>query len=83
MEVKQVTTETGLEDHTTGGYNRFMSIEDLPLDAARLYRTNGLTGALVSVQPFDGFAMRGTDSKADLPNCLPLHMFARTVVGGF
>jgi delta 1-pyrroline-5-carboxylate dehydrogenase len=60
-----------------------MSIEGLPLEAAGVYRTDGLTGALVGVQPVDDFGMSGTDSKSGGPECLPLHMLARTVVGRF
>jgi 1-pyrroline-5-carboxylate dehydrogenase len=39
--------------------------------------------ALVGVQPFGGFGMSGTDSKAGGPDYLPLHMLARTVVERF
>jgi delta 1-pyrroline-5-carboxylate dehydrogenase len=79
----QVARETGLGDHAIGGYNGFMSIEDLPLDAAGVYSTNGLTGVLVGVQPFDGFGMSGPDSKPGGPESLSLHMLARTVVERF
>src|ERR671911_303729 len=40
-------------------------------------------GPLVGVQPFGGFGMSGTDSKAGGPDSLPLHMLARTVVERF
>ncbi len=51
--------------------------------AGNLYFNRGITGALVGVQPFGGFGMSGTDSKAGGPDYLPLHMLARTVVERF
>ncbi|MDQ0220205.1 delta 1-pyrroline-5-carboxylate dehydrogenase [Peribacillus cavernae] len=36
------------------------------------------TGALVGYQPFGGFNMSGTDSKAGGPDYLILHMQAKT-----
>jgi 1-pyrroline-5-carboxylate dehydrogenase len=51
--------------------------------AGNLYFNRGITGALVGVQPFGGFDMSGTDSKAGGPDYLPLHMLAKTVVERF
>jgi 1-pyrroline-5-carboxylate dehydrogenase len=51
--------------------------------AGNVYFNRGITGALVGVQPFGGFGMSGTDSKAGGPDYLPLHMLARTVVERF
>jgi 1-pyrroline-5-carboxylate dehydrogenase len=51
--------------------------------AGNLYFNRGITGALVGVQPFGGFGMSGTDSKAGGPDYLPLHMLAKTVVERF
>ena len=42
-----------------------------------------ITGTLVGVQPFGGFGMSGTDSKAGGPDYLLLHMLAKTVVERF
>jgi len=53
------------------------------LQAGNVYFNRGITGALVGVQPFGGFGMSGTDSKAGGPDYLPLHMLARTVVERF
>ncbi len=53
------------------------------LRAGNVYFNRGITGALVGVQPFGGFGMSGTDSKAGGPDYLPLHMLARTVVERF
>ncbi len=44
-----------------------------------LYFNRKCTGAIVGYQPFGGFNMSGTDSKAGGPDYLPLHMQAKTV----
>ncbi|WP_020153386.1 L-glutamate gamma-semialdehyde dehydrogenase [Caldibacillus debilis] len=44
-----------------------------------LYFNRGCTGAIVGYQPFGGFNMSGTDSKAGGPDYLLLHMQAKTV----
>ncbi|WAA09193.1 L-glutamate gamma-semialdehyde dehydrogenase [Fervidibacillus albus] len=44
-----------------------------------LYINRGCTGAVVGYQPFGGFNMSGTDSKAGGPDYLLLHMQAKTV----
>lgn len=51
--------------------------------AGNLYFNRTITGALVGVQPFGGFGLSGTDSKAGGPDYLPLHMLPRTVVERF
>ena len=51
--------------------------------AGNVYFNRSITGALVGVQPFGGFGMSGTDSKAGGPDYLPLHMLAKTVVERF
>src|ERR687897_1011059 len=51
--------------------------------AVNVYFNRGITGALVGVQPFGGYGLSGTDSKAGGPDYLPLHMLARTVVERF
>ncbi len=51
--------------------------------AGNVYFNRTITGALVGVQPFGGFDMSGTDSKAGGPDYLPLHMLAKTVVERF
>lgn len=43
-----------------------------------LYMNRGCTGAVVGFQPFGGFNMSGTDSKAGGPDYLLLHMQAKT-----
>ncbi|HZW68490.1 MAG TPA: L-glutamate gamma-semialdehyde dehydrogenase [Pseudogracilibacillus sp.] len=44
-----------------------------------LYFNRGCTGAIVGYQPFGGFYMSGTDSKAGGPDYLIHHMQAKTV----
>ncbi len=44
-----------------------------------LYFNRNCTGAIVGYQPFGGFKMSGTDSKAGGPDYLLLHMQAKTV----
>jgi len=44
-----------------------------------LYINRGCTGAIVGYQPFGGFNMSGTDSKAGGPDYLILHMQAKTI----
>lgn len=44
-----------------------------------LYFNRGCTGAIVGYQPFGGFNMSGTDSKAGGPDYLLLHMQAKTI----
>jgi 1-pyrroline-5-carboxylate dehydrogenase len=51
--------------------------------AGNVYFNRSITGALVGVQPFGGYGLSGTDSKAGGPDYLPLHMLARTVVERF
>ncbi len=43
-----------------------------------LYINRGCTGAIVGYQPFGGFNLSGTDSKAGGPDYLLLHMQAKT-----
>ena len=51
--------------------------------AGNVYFNRKITGALVGAQPFGGFGLSGTDSKAGGPDYLPLYMLARTVVERF
>lgn len=44
-----------------------------------LYFNRGCTGAIVGYQPFGGFNMSGTDSKAGGPDYLQLHMQGKTL----
>lgn len=48
------------------------------LHVGNLYLNRGCTGALVGAQPFGGFNMSGTNSKAGGPDYLPLFMQAKS-----
>ena len=48
-----------------------------------LYFNRSCTGAIVGYQPFGGFNMSGTDSKAGGPDYLVLHMQAKTISEAF
>ena len=61
--------------------NNRMKLEQARRDfkVGNLYFNRGCTGAVVGYQPFGGFKMSGTDSKAGGPDYLVLHMQGRTV----
>ncbi|MCJ7842434.1 L-glutamate gamma-semialdehyde dehydrogenase [Lederbergia sp. NSJ-179] len=60
--------------------NNRMHLEQAREDfhVGNLYFNRGCTGAIVGYQPFGGFNMSGTDSKAGGPDYLLLHMQAKT-----
>ena len=61
--------------------NSRMHLEQARADfhVGNLYFNRGCTGAIVGYQPFGGFNMSGTDSKAGGPDYLQLHMQAKTI----
>ncbi|WP_046174411.1 L-glutamate gamma-semialdehyde dehydrogenase [Domibacillus indicus] len=61
---------------TTNRFNMEKAREDFHV--GNLYFNRGCTGAIVGYQPFGGFNMSGTDSKAGGPDYLQLHMQAKT-----
>ncbi|MGM0922093.1 MAG: L-glutamate gamma-semialdehyde dehydrogenase [Bacillota bacterium] len=71
-------TEYGLTGAviTTNRSNMEKAREDFHV--GNLYFNRGCTGAIVGYQPFGGFNMSGTDSKAGGPDYLQLHMQAKT-----
>ena len=48
-----------------------------------LYLNRKCTGAIVGYQPFGGFNMSGTDSKAGGPDYLQLHMQGKSITEAF
>lgn len=72
-------TEYGLTGAVISN-NRF-KLEQARRDfmVGNLYFNRGCTGAVVGYQPFGGFKMSGTDSKAGGPDYLVLHLQGRTV----
>lgn len=71
-------TEYGLTGAviTTNRFNQEKARENFHV--GNLYFNRGCTGAIVGYQPFGGFNMSGTDSKAGGPDYLQLHMQAKT-----
>ena len=61
--------------------NNRMHLEQAREDfhVGNLYFNRGCTGAIVGYQPFGGFNMSGTDSKAGGPDYLLLHLQAKTI----
>ncbi|MFF2755431.1 L-glutamate gamma-semialdehyde dehydrogenase [Psychrobacillus sp. NPDC058041] len=60
--------------------NNRMNLEKAREDfhVGNLYFNRGCTGAIVGYQPFGGFNMSGTDSKAGGPDYIQLHMQAKS-----
>ena len=60
--------------------NNRMNLEKAREDfhVGNLYFNRGCTGAIVGYQPFGGFNMSGTDSKAGGPDYIQLHLQAKT-----
>lgn len=54
-----------------------------PTTVGNFYLNRTITGALVGVQPFGGFTLSGSNSKAGGPDTLRLSMGARTVTERF
>ena len=71
-------TEYGLTGAviTTNRENQEYAREEFHV--GNLYFNRGCTGAIVGYQPFGGFNMSGTDSKAGGPDYLTLHLQAKT-----
>lgn len=71
-------TEYGLTGAviTNNRMNQEKAREDFHV--GNLYFNRGCTGAIVGYQPFGGFDMSGTDSKAGGPDYLTLHLQAKT-----
>jgi 1-pyrroline-5-carboxylate dehydrogenase len=65
--------------------NNRMHLEQARKDfhVGNLYFNRKCTGAIVGYQPFGGFNMSGTDSKAGGPDYLVLHMQGKTVSEAF
>lgn len=77
-----IEIENNTEYGLTGAVitNNRMHMEQAREDfhVGNLYFNRGCTGAIVGYQPFGGFNMSGTDSKAGGPDYLLLHMQAKT-----
>jgi len=76
-------TEYGLTGAVLSKNREHLEIAREDFHVGNLYFNRKCTGAIVGYQPFGGFNMSGTDSKAGGPEYLVLHMQAKTVTEQF
>ncbi|HUF11998.1 MAG TPA: L-glutamate gamma-semialdehyde dehydrogenase [Longimicrobiales bacterium] len=72
-------TEYGLTGGLMTGSQERLERAKREIHVGNLYLNRKITGALVGVQPFGGFNMSGTDSKAGGPDYLLLFTQAKTI----
>ncbi|EIT84130.1 1-pyrroline-5-carboxylate dehydrogenase [Fictibacillus macauensis ZFHKF-1] len=71
-------TEYGLTGALVSNNREHIERAKEEFHVGNMYVNRGCTGAIVGYQPFGGFNMSGTDSKAGGPDYLLLHMQAKT-----
>jgi 1-pyrroline-5-carboxylate dehydrogenase len=76
-------TEYGLTGGVYSRNRRNLERARAEFQVGNLYFNRKITGAMVGAQPFGGFDMSGTDSKAGGPDYLQLFMQAKVVVERF
>ena len=76
-------TEYGLTGGVYSNNRRHLDRARSEFQVGNLYFNRKITGAMVGAQPFGGFDMSGTDSKAGGPDYLQLFMQAKVVVERF
>ncbi|MGM7702867.1 L-glutamate gamma-semialdehyde dehydrogenase [Pseudalkalibacillus sp. Hm43] len=72
-------TEYGLTGAVISDNRDHLEKAKYDFHVGNLYFNRNCTGAIVGYQPFGGFKMSGTDSKAGGPDYLMLHMQAKTI----
>ncbi|WP_181349106.1 L-glutamate gamma-semialdehyde dehydrogenase [Thalassobacillus sp. CUG 92003] len=72
-------TEYGLTGAVISNNREHLDKAKVDFHVGNLYFNRNCTGAIVGYQPFGGFNMSGTDSKAGGPDYLALHMQAKTI----
>ncbi|MBM7552363.1 L-glutamate gamma-semialdehyde dehydrogenase [Thalassobacillus pellis] len=72
-------TEYGLTGAVISNNRAHLDKAKTDFHVGNLYFNRNCTGAIVGYQPFGGFNMSGTDSKAGGPDYLTLHMQAKTI----
>lgn len=72
-------TEYGLTGAVISNNREHLEQARRDFHVGNLYFNRGCTGAIVGYQPFGGFNMSGTDSKAGGPDYLIQHMQAKTI----
>src|SRR5690606_10535816 len=73
------STEYGLTGSVISNNRENLEKARKHFEVGNLYLNRKCTGAIVGYQPFGGFNMSGTDSKAGGPDYLILHMQAKTI----
>ena len=76
-------TEYGLTGAVITNNREHIEIAKRDFHVGNLYINRKCTGAIVGYQPFGGFNLSGTDSKAGGPDYLILHMQAKTISEAF
>ncbi|SEB13165.1 1-pyrroline-5-carboxylate dehydrogenase [Thalassobacillus cyri] len=72
-------TEYGLTGAVISNNRAHLDQAAVDFHVGNLYFNRNCTGAIVGYQPFGGFNMSGTDSKAGGPDYLALHMNPKTI----
>ncbi|HOO44385.1 MAG TPA: aldehyde dehydrogenase family protein, partial [Bacillota bacterium] len=72
-------TEYGLTGAVISNNRVHLEIAREDFHVGNLYLNRKCTGAIVGYQPFGGFNMSGTDSKAGGPDYLALHMQGKSI----
>jgi 1-pyrroline-5-carboxylate dehydrogenase len=72
-------TEYGLTGAVISNNREHLELARREFHVGNLYLNRKCTGAIVGYQPFGGFNMSGTDSKAGGPDYLVLHMQGKTI----
>ncbi len=76
-------TEYGLTGAVISNNRFHLEMARQHFHVGNLYLNRKCTGAIVGYQPFGGFNMSGTDSKAGGPDYLVLHMQGKTITEAF
>jgi 1-pyrroline-5-carboxylate dehydrogenase len=76
-------TEYGLTGAVITNNRDHIEMARRDFHVGNLYINRKCTGAIVGYQPFGGFNLSGTDSKAGGPDYLVLHMQAKTISEAF
>jgi len=76
-------TEYGLTGAVISNNREHLEMARKDFHVGNLYFNRKCTGAIVGYQPFGGFNMSGTDSKAGGPDYLVLHLQGKTISEAF
>ena len=76
-------TEYGLSGYIISNNRKHLEKARAQFHVGNMYLNRKCTGAIVGYQPFGGFNMSGTDSKAGGPDYLLLHMQGQSITEQF